>query len=168
MVYKGVKVEGLSRQGDNSMPRKATMYLDTSSLNALIQEPAERRETTSRFFSQVLPNYEAFISELVLAEIGAAPDSELRDRLVKLVRPFQVLSVSSNAEALSREYLKYLSIPEADALHLAVASVEGINYFVTWNMRHIARERTRRIVDNINFLLGYSRIYIVTPDDFFD
>ncbi len=94
------------------MPRKATMYLDTSILNALIREPAERKEMTSRFFSQILPNYEVFISELVLTEIGAAPDSELRDRLVKLVRPFQVLSVSLNAEALSREYLKYLVFPK--------------------------------------------------------
>nr|MDO8081247.1 PIN domain-containing protein [Candidatus Freyarchaeota archaeon] len=114
-----------------------------------------------------MPNYEVFISELVLAEIRAAPDNEFRNRLMKSVSPFQVLSVSSNAEALSREYLKYLSIPEADALHLAIASVEGINYLVTY-MRHIARERTRRIVDNINFLLGFPRIYIVTPDDFFE
>jgi hypothetical protein len=115
-----------------------------------------------------LPNYEVFISELVLTEIRAAPDTELRDRLMKSVSPFQVLSVSSNAEALSKEYLKYLSIPEADAVHLAITSVEGINYLVTWNMRHIARERTRRIVDNINFLLGFPRIYITTPDDFFE
>ncbi len=86
---------------------------------------------TTRFFSQILSNYEVFVSELVLTEIRAAPDTELRDRLMKLVNPFQVLSVSSNAEALSREYLKYLSIPEADALHVAIASVEGINYLVT-------------------------------------
>lgn len=150
------------------MPHKTTMYLDTSILNALIQEPADRKEATSLFFSQILPNYEVFISELVLAEIRAAPDNELRNRLMKSVSQFQVLSVSSSAEALCREYLKYLSIPEADALHLAIVSVEGINYLVTWNMRHIARERTKRIVDNINFLLGFPRIYIVTPDDFFE
>lgn len=150
------------------MPRKTTLYLDTSSPNALFQEPEERKETTSRFFSEVLPRYELFISELTLAEIRATPDSGLKKQLIELVGQFQVLSVSSDAEALSREYLKYLKIPEADAIHIAVVSVEGIDYLVTWNMRHIARERTRRIVDNVNFLLGYSRIYIVTPDDFFE
>jgi len=150
------------------MPRKATIYLDTSIPNALIQEPDERKEITSRLFSLILPNYEVFISELVLAEIRATPDTGLRNQLVELVSQFQVLSISSDAEALSREYLKYLKIPERDALHVAIASVEGINYLVTWNMRHIARERTRRIVDNINFLLGFARIYIVTPDDFFE
>ncbi|MGQ9625792.1 MAG: PIN domain-containing protein [Anaerolineae bacterium] len=148
------------------MPRKATIYLDTSIPNALIQEPEERKETTSMLFSQILPKYEVFISELTLAEIRATPDLELRNRLVELVGQFQVLSISSEAEALSREYLKYLKIPEADTLHIAIASVEGINYLVTWNMRHIARELTRRIVDNVNFLLGLPRIYIVTPEDF--
>jgi len=150
------------------MSRRATIYLDTSIPNALIQEPEERKETTSRLFSQVLPRYDVFISELTLAEIRATPDSGLRSHLVELVSQFQVLSISSDAEALSREYLKYLKIPEADALHIAIASVEGMNYLITWNMRHIARERTRRIVDNINFLLGFPRIYIVTPDDFFE
>lgn len=46
--------------------------------------------------------------------------------------------------------------------HLAVVSVGGIIHLVTWNIRHIARERTRRIVDSINFLLGFPRIYKYT------
>jgi len=150
------------------MPRKTTIYLDTSIPNALFQEPENRRETTSLFFSEILPRYEVFISELTVAELKATPDVNLRNRLVDLTSHFQILPISSNAEVLSNEYLKYLKIPEMDALHIAIASVEGINYLVTWNMRHIARERTRRVVDNINFLLGFPRIYIVTPDDFFE
>ena len=150
------------------MPRKTTMYLDTSIPNALFQDPEERKKITSLFFSQILPRYKVFVSELTLAEIKATPDSNLRNRLVKLVDHFQVLPTSSDAELLSKEYLKYLKIPEADAFHVAIASVEGINYLVTWNMRHIAKERTRRVVDNLNFLLGFPRIYIVTPDDFFE
>ncbi len=62
------------------MPRKTTIYLDTSIPNALFKEPEERKETTSRFFSQVLPKYEVFISELTLAEIRATPDSELKNQ----------------------------------------------------------------------------------------
>jgi len=150
------------------MPRKTTIYLDTSIPNALFQGPEDRRETTSRFFSEILLKYEVFISELTVAEIKATPDINLRNQLVDLMSHYRVLPVSSNAEALSAEYLKYIKIPEADALHIAIATVEGINYLATWNMRHIARERTRRVVDNINLLLGFPRIYIVTPDDFFE
>lgn len=115
------------------MPRKATIYLDTSIPNALIQEPEERKETTSRLFSQILPNYEVFISELVLAEIRATSDIGLINQLIETVSKFEVLSVRSDAEALSREYIKYLEIPERDTLHVAIASVEGMNYLITWN-----------------------------------
>lgn len=148
--------------------RKTTLYLDTSIPNALLHEPEDRKETTSLLFSQILPQYDVFISELTIAEIQATPDASLREKLVKLVDPFHVLPIHPNAEALAKGYLNYLQIPEADALHIAIASVEGINYLVTWNMRHIARERTRRIVDNTNFLFGAPRIYIVTPDDFIE
>lgn len=116
----------------------------------------------------MLSEYEVFISELTLAEIKATPDLILRDRLAGLVNEFPVLPISSGADELSKEYLKYPKIPEADAVHIAIASVEDINYLVSWNMRHIARERTRRIVDNMNFLLGFPRIYIATPYDFLD
>jgi hypothetical protein len=83
-----------------------------------------------------------FISELVLGEIEATPDSKLRAQLTDSIKGFSVLLVSTEAERLAQEYLKYLHIPELDTLHM------------TWNMEHLARERTRRIVDNINFLQG--------------
>lgn len=150
------------------MPHKTSMYLDTSVLNALFRPPEDRKETTIRFFEQTLPNYDNYISEFTLVEIRATPDLEQRQQLNKLVKQFQVLSITPQAEELSKVYLKYLKIPEADALHIAIVSVEGINYLITWNMRHIARERTRRIIDNTNFLEGFPRIYIATPDDFLE
>jgi hypothetical protein len=61
--------------------------------------------------------------------------------------------------------LKHLRIPEPDALHIAIATIEGIDYLATWNMEHIARERTRRIVDYLNFIHYLHRLFIVTPKD---
>lgn len=76
--------------------------------------------------------------------------------------------MSAEAETLADEYLKYIKIPKVDAIHIAISTVEGIDYLMTWNMEYMAKERTRRIVDNINFLCELSRLYIVTPKDFFD
>jgi hypothetical protein len=45
-----------------------------------------------------------------------------------------MLGVTAGAEALARHYLQELPLPEqalADALHLAVASVNGMDYLVT-------------------------------------
>jgi predicted nucleic acid-binding protein len=150
------------------MARKATIYVGTSTPNALFHPPEERREATRRFFNEVVPTYDAFISELCLAEIRATPEMELRDELLATVQGYEVLPVAVEAEELAREYLKYLDIPEADALHIAIASVEGVNYLVTWNMRHLAKEKTRRMVDNLNFLMRRPAIFIVTPQDLLD
>lgn len=150
------------------MPRKVTLYLDTSIPNALFQKPPERREFTLLFFRDVLPQFDAFLSELVLDEIEATPNPARRDLLIKSVEEFSILPISPEAERLAGEYLEVLRIPEADALHIAIATVEGIDYLVTWNMEHIAKERTRRIVDNVNFLHGLHRLFIVTPKDLFE
>jgi len=130
--------------------------------------PEDRKEATSLFFQETAPKHEVFISELVVGEIEATPDNAHRTRLLNSVKNLSVLSVSVEAEKLADEYLKYIKIPKADAIHIAISTVEGVDYLVTWNMEHMAKERTRRIVDNINFLCELSRLYIVTPKDFFD
>ena len=147
------------------MPRKTSIYLDTSIPNALFQGPPERTNATAKFFRTVPPAHDAFVSEFVLSEIEATPDPVRRRDLLASVETFVVLPVSPEAERLAAEYLKYLKIPEADALHIAIATIEGIDYLVTWNMEHMAKEKTRRIVDNQNFLTGSHRIFIVTPGD---
>lgn len=150
------------------MPRRASLYLDTSVPNALFKEPERRKEITEGFFQHVIPRYDVSISELVIAEIEATPEDKLRNILMDKVKEFLILPISPQAEELAKEYTKYLKIPWRDALHIGISTVEGTNYLVTWNMEHLAKERTRRIVDNVNFLRGLTRLYVVTPDDFFD
>jgi hypothetical protein len=49
------------------------------------------------------------------------------------------LPITDNAIALADRYVKYLAernikLPLRAALHVAIASIHGINYLVTWNM----------------------------------
>ena len=150
------------------MARKSTACLDTTIPNALFQEPEDRRRATQRFFAEAVSGYEVLISEVTIAELRATPESELRERLLASVEHFGVLAVTPLAERLAREYLRYVRMPQADALHIAVASTEGVNYLVTWNMRHLAREKTRRIVENVNFLFRLPSLFIATPNDLID
>lgn len=143
------------------MPHKVALYLDTSVPNALFEDPARRRQITEDFFQNIIPKYDVYISELVRAEIKATPDEKLRNILLHTVKDFLILPISPQAEELAREYIKYLKIPWRDALHIGISTVEGMDYLVTWNMEHLAKERTRRVVDNINFLLALPRLYIV-------
>ncbi len=151
------------------MRRKATIYLDTSVPGAFFDPPdSPVYKATATFWDNVLPDYDAYISELVEIEIADLKNISRRKKLESLIRKFKVLEVSQEAVEVSQEYLKLLRIPERDALHVAIASVEGMDYLVTWNLRHLARERTRRAADYINLTLLLKTIVIYTPLDFID
>lgn len=147
------------------MPKKLTIYLETSVPNAILHGPEYRKEITARFWKEIIPECEIFISRIVIEEIEATQQKELRDKLLELVKEFCILEVSHEAEILSEQYINTLGIPEADALHIAIATIESINYLVSWNMRHIAKEKTRKAVDSINFSAKMPGLYIITPED---
>ena len=151
------------------MKRKATIYLDTSVPGAFLDPVGSPTyEATKIFWERVIPLYEVYISDLVEIEIADLKESQKRKILEDLVRNFGILPMSEDAAEVAQEYLKLLRIPERDALHIAIASVEGMDYLVTWNMRHVARERTRRAVDYVNLILRLKRLVIYTPLDFIE
>lgn len=52
---------------------------------------------------------------------------------------------------------------EVDALHIAVACVQNIDYLLTWNCRHIDNAATKPIVRSICAVAGYICPEICTP-----
>ena len=50
-----------------------------------------------------------------------------------------------------------------DALHLAVASVHGCDYLLTWNCRHLANENKAERIALINQRLGLPNPRLLTP-----
>ena len=52
---------------------------------------------------------------------------------------------------------------QADALHIAVAAVHGMDYLLTWNCKHIANAAMRPRIEAICRLAGYEPPVICTP-----
>ena len=52
-----------------------------------------------------------------------------------------------------------------DAAHIAVAAVNGIDYLLTWNCRHLANAQIIRKVSVICNTRGYSMPVICTPEE---
>ena len=50
-----------------------------------------------------------------------------------------------------------------DALHIAVAAVNGMDYLVTWNFKHIANATMRGNVEMVCRLTGYEPPVICSP-----
>ena len=50
-----------------------------------------------------------------------------------------------------------------DALHIAIAAVNGLDVLVSWNCKHIVRYKTKKLVNIINEIAGYKRLEFNTP-----
>lgn len=84
---------------------------------------------------------------------------------MKLIKDFEILqSDSKEILELSQDYIsqKAVKIVE-DAVHIAIAAVNGIDVLVSWNFKHIVNVKTKREVNAINLLNGYGQLEIVEP-----
>ena len=53
----------------------------------------------------------------------------------------------------------------ADAFHIAYSVVNGMDYLVTWNCRHIANAALRSKIEQVCLAAGYEPTVICTPDE---
>ena len=52
-----------------------------------------------------------------------------------------------------------------DALHIALAVVNGMEYLVTWNFKHIANAAIRSRIHGVCIAEGYNPSTICTPEE---
>lgn len=147
---------------------KQRLYLETSTLNAYFDESTPLRQRSTQRFWATLPLYEAFVSEPVEEEIKLCPEP-LRSKLIGLAEGIPSLSMTEEAIVLVELYIAkgaFTPARRADAEHVALATTAGIDYLVSLNFRHIAREWTQTRVQAANLEMGYNRVIrIVTPTD---
>ena len=105
----------------------------------------------------------------MIRELGNTRDPAKRDKLLKLARDVEfggVLSVDEEIDTLADKYIEEGVIPVVyrdDALHIALASVKGLDILISWNFRHLVKHKTRIQVAGVNTMLGYKAIDICTP-----
>jgi len=147
--------------------KRDTLYFDTSVLSAYYDQRAkERQEATIKFWKEVLPNYQCYISEITVEELKDTKDEVLRRELKKLIKGFKVLKTNGEIRALARAYIEkgiFLEKYIDDAHHVAIASYYEISYLVSWNYEHLVKVKTRRLVNLVNILEGFKEIEIVPP-----
>ena len=149
------------------MPREYKLYLDTSVPNAYFDLKNPYRQEITRQFWMKLREYQVFISDLVIKEMEATGNVRLREDLIQLIKPFEVLTTESEEiTSLSETYCSRGIIPVKyieDAVHIAVTSVNSIDTLLSWNFEHIVKLKTKREVNVVNVLLGYHPIEIIEP-----
>jgi predicted nucleic acid-binding protein len=151
--------------------KKIRCYLDTSVLNFFFAEDdIARRNITIKFFDQLhIIADQVCISDEVIREVRASSEPR-RSQLEKLIEDIDpiLLEVNTKADELSDRYIKEGIIPErfgSDAIHLAVATVNGIDVVISWNFKHIVKLKTRVMVNSVNRLMDYREIEICSPEE---
>lgn len=146
-----------------------SLYLDTSVPSAYYDERIkERQEVSIKFWKEILPNYQVYVSEITVKELENTKDATLRKKLMQLIKNFEVLKINKDIEELARTYIENkIFAPQYvdDALHVAIASFYKISYLVSWNFEHLVKVRTRKLVNSVNTLKGFSAIEIVSPQE---
>ena len=77
----------------------------------------------------------SYVSQLVLDEASAG-DAGAATRRAEALRDLGILDLTREASLLAAELIRAGGLPvtaKIDALHIAVASVHGMDYLVSWN-----------------------------------
>ena len=117
---------------------------------------------TAEWWASARHDFELYVSQLVLEE-AAFGDADAAARRLGLVEGLEQLSLTDACLTLAEKLVADGSVPveaEADALHIAVAAVHGMDYLLTWNCRPM---RTR--IQASCFGAGYDAPVVCTPEE---
>ncbi len=152
---------------------KETVYIESSVASYFTSKPsrdlviAGRQEITREKWSKILKIFEVYISVLVLQEVEQGDPEAARNRL-NAIRNFTVLAITDEVEKLASVLISDGPIPEnnpEDALHIAVAAVNGIDYLLTWNFTHINNAQMKVKIISIVEKYGYRCPIICSPEE---
>ncbi len=105
---------------------------------------------------------------LAVMDECAAGDTEAAAEREIFLRGIPVLEVDGDVLSLSQSLVAGVPLPgkaAVDAVHIAVAAINGLDYLVTWNCKHIANPALRGKIEKICRADGYIAPAICTPPE---
>jgi hypothetical protein len=115
----------------------------------------------------LLSQFDLYVSASVLQEAGHG-DPEASSARLKAIEGTPVLDVTDAAKALARRLIEERVIPDThleDALHVAVAAANGMDFLLTWNFSHINNAFTRSRIREVVESQGYRCPELCSPDE---
>jgi len=148
-----------------------TIYIETAVVGDVAgrihanPEVAIRQRDTRRWWDWASKHYNFVISQLVLDECRGGDPEAAQERL-DVIKSLTVLKINEDARNLAHLLGRKGAVPVSeprDALHIAVAAVQSVQYLVTWNFKHIANATLRSKIEKTCIDAGYPPPIICTP-----
>ncbi|MCI5218997.1 MAG: DNA-binding protein [Candidatus Electrothrix sp. LOE2] len=152
---------------------KPKVYIETSVVSYLTARPsrdlivAANQQSTNEWWKERKGSFDVFISSLVEEEAGGGDPDAAKKRL-KALRGIPLLTLSQEALIFSKQLLAEGSLPQKaaeDAMHIAIATLNGMDYLLTWNFKHIANASVRWKIERICRESGFEPAVICTPQE---
>ena len=151
---------------------KPKIYIETSVVSYYTNRPsrdlvtAARQQVTREWWEESSHRFELYISVSVIEEASGGDTVEAQKRLEAL-KGIPILGISDEAEILAKALVAG-PIPEnysEDALHIALATVNGMDFLLTWNFHHINNAMMKKQIIKIVENQGYECPVICSPEE---
>lgn len=151
---------------------KPRLYLETtipSYLTAWTSRDlvmAGHQQVTREWWERRRGDFAIYISTFVLDEAGSGDPSAARRRL-EFLEHLPLLASTVPALELADRLLRECRLPAraaTDAVHIALATVHGMDYLLTWNCTHLANAEIIPKVRSVCENAGYVCPMICTPE----
>jgi len=149
------------------------VYIETTVVSYFTARPnrdiivAGHQEATRELWPKLMAEYETYVSALVYEEAGRGDPEQAKKRLAA-INPFRMLDIDEVARALAGKIIAGRGVPAEypeDALHMAVATVNGMEVLLTWNFAHMNNPFTRMMVRQTVENEGYVCPEICSPEE---
>jgi len=151
---------------------KRKVYLETTIVSYLVASPtpdiiqSAHQQVTREWWAR-RERFDLFVSRPVLTEAGRG-DAAAAARRLRALTGIPVLTVSRGVAALANTLLRTRALPSKarlDAIHVAMAAVNGMDYLLTWNCRHLANAAIRGKIEDACREAGMQPPIICTPEE---
>ncbi|MCC6578944.1 MAG: PIN domain-containing protein [Phycisphaeraceae bacterium] len=152
----------------------AKVYLETSFISACVSQRTDegsvwRRRESQTWWTLERKLHELWISAEVLAELSH-PSHQHRTPALQMLADVHVIPLTDEIHGFAQLLVREKVMPgpggQGDAIHVAAATVHGVDVLVTWNQKHIANVGKLRHLQVVCVRAGYLPPMIVTPDQF--
>ena len=150
-----------------------SVYLETTFISYLVARPsrdllvAAHQQATQEWWANRRSEFANCVSEVVTEEASAGDPAEVQKRLA-IIGALPALQMTEDAESLTQAIMAAGILPPhalGDAAHVAVATVHGIDYLLTWNCKHLANAQIARRIGLVCEKLGHRMPIICTPEE---
>lgn len=124
-------------------------------------------QITQEWWEQRGGNFDLYTSQIVIQEAKVG-DTEMAKKRLEILETMPFLAVIQDAVDLAKTLFDKGPLPTkaaVDALHIAIATVHGMDYLLTWNCKHIANAEMQIAIAKKCRVAGYEPPIICTPEE---